>query len=773
MFDESVGIEETGVFDSRLRRLTPRARRLQERAREGRFIRKEMWAEKLSVLNEDTRKEPLIVRKALAFNKVLSEMPVEIKQDELVVGRVRIGRAARGLPFPEYETEAEKREAARIKTSRYSVWGHSLPGYPSLLEKGLVGIREEANARLRELTQRDKDKTKQDFYRAVVICCDGIRILARRYADLAVSLVEKEKDDSRRQELLEIARVCRSIPDNPIQSFREALQTCWFTYLALHSTLNHTPLGRFDQYMYSFLKSDLENGDLTLGQAQELIDCFWIKLNERSQSTELCVEDYWVPSMGAFGGYDREKDSRVQEVLDLTWQQNVVLGGQDTQGKDATNLVTYLCLNATQKLHMTQPYINMRFFKDSSPVLLRRSCEVLRDGYGMPIVFNDEVIIPAFQKLGIPLQDARDYANDGCWETLIAGKTELRYTQLCALRCLERALNRGYGRMSGEKEGLETRDPHAFTSFQEVMDAFRAQLDCEIRKIIDLMVTYYGCLYDIAPVPFLSSLMEDCLREGKDVTEGGARYVIHALLLMGLSNVADSLAAIKKLVFEDEVISWSELLKSLADNFADKEDLRQTLITRAPKYGTDCDYVDELARGVLDYFVQRVKHHDQSHGDKKIGFSTGAGTFESYIAAGERVGATPDGRLATTPLGSNLSPSEGRAVKGQTAAINSFTGLNLVDLPTGSPLDLGMEKRVLMGEEGLGRLSALVQSFLDKGGNILTINVHGVEELREAQREPDRYRDLVVRVAGWQAYFVDLPRRYQESIITRIEQYGG
>jgi len=390
----------------------------------------------------------------------------------------------------------------------------------------------------------------------------------------------------------------------------------------------------------------------------------------------------------------------------------------------------------------------------------------------MPIIFNDEVFIPSLEKFGIPSQDVWDYTNDGCWQVTIPGKTDFRYTQFSALRCLERALNKGYGRLSGKKEGVDTPDPYCFTSFDEVMEAFKAQLDYAMKQIMDITAQYYGCLYDIAPVPFLSSLVEDCLEEGKDITEGGARYIIHALMLMGLSNVADSLAAIKKLVFEEKVVEWSHLLRSLEDNFLDAEDLRQILITRAPKYGTDSEYVDTIARKVLEYFVERVDYHDRSYENKKLRFSTAVGTLEFYVAGGEFVGATPDGRLATTPIGCNLSPSEGRATKGHTAAINSYNRMNLIDLPTGSALDLGIEKRAVAGDEGLQRLSALVKSFLDKGGNILTINVHGVEELREAQREPDRYRDLVVRVGGWQAYFVDLPLRYQESIIKRVEQYG-
>jgi len=746
--------------------------RLRERVRRETFTKKEVWGENLSILSEKTREEPLIVRKALAFEKVLSEMPIEIRQDELIVGLIRMGSPGTGMPFPDYATEEEKREAAKKKTSPFSVWGHSVPGYPSLLEKGFVGIREEANAKLGELAQGDENEKKANFYRAVIICYDGITTLIQRYASLANQLVVKEKDDSRKRELSKIAETCQWISENPPRTFYGALQTCWFGHLAFHSTLNFAPVGRFDQYMFPFLRNALEKGDVTLDEAQELLDCLWIKFNERDQSAALS-EDHLDPYAFVFGGKDKVIDSRSSEILMHVWSQNVILGGQDSQGKDATNALTHLCLNATQKLHMTNPTVSVRFFKGSPFALFKRSCEVIQDGYGMPVVFNDEVIIPALKKLGIPLEEVRDYSNDGCWQALIPGKTEFRYTLINAPRCLERALNRGYSRITGKREGIEAKDPYSFTSFQEIMDAFESQLDYEAKTTMDILVSYYGCLYDIAPVPSLSSLIEGCLEEGKDITQGGAKFAIHGMFLVGLSNVADSLAATKRLVFEDEAIGWVELLKSLGNNFSDREDLRQTLITRAPKYGTDSDYVDELAREVLDYFVQRVRFHDGKYGKKKLKFSPGAGSVEFYVVAGEYVGATPDGRLAGTPLGSNLSPSAGRAVKGPTAAINSFTKLPLVDLPHGSPLDIGVDKRILESEEGLARLMALVQSFLDKGGNILTITVNSVEEFREAQREPERYRDLIVRVAGWQAYFVDMPRTYQDDFIARIEQYGS
>ena len=768
---ESLQTKEVELPNSQLRYCAERVERLRKRVREEEFIKKEVWGENLSILDENNRKEPLIVRKALAFKKVLSEMPIDIRDDELIIGMIRMGSVATGLPFPDYATTEEKREAARKKTSPYSVWGHTMPGYAFLLQKGFTGIQEDARGKLDELTRTNRNERRRHFYRAVVVCYDGILVLTRRYMSLAVRLAEMENDHWRRQELIKIAEVCQRISTNPPQSFHEAIQTFWFAHLALQSTLNFTPIGRFDQFMYPFLLSDLKKGVITLDKAQELIDCLWIKFNEREQSAMLS-EDHSDPYAFALGGYEKRRDSRFKEILMHVWSQNIILGGQNPQGKDATNVLTYLCLNATQKLHMSNPTVSMRFFKRSPAALLERSCEVLADGYGMPIIFNDEAIVPGFQKMGVPVEETRDYTNDGCWETQIPGKTEFRYSLISAPCCLERALNRGCSRVSGKREGIETKDPYTFVSYQEVMATFKAQLDHEIKRIIDIMVDYYGCLYDIAPVPFLSSLVEDCLKDGKDITEGGAKYVVHGMLLMGLSNVADSLVAIKKLVFEENMVSWFELLKSLENNFAGREDLRQMLITRAPKYGIDSDYADGVAQEILEYFVERVQYHDRGYTEKTIRFSTGAGSVEFYVVAGEQVGATPDGRLAGTPLGANLSPSAGSAVKGLTAAINSFTKLPLIDLPIGSPLDIGVDTRTLQGEKCVKTLIAVVQSFLDKGGNIMSITAHSVEQLRAAQRDPDRYRDLIVRVAGWQAYFIDLTPKYQDAIISRIEQYG-
>jgi len=732
-------------------------------------IKKEVWVGDNTILNEENRGLPLIIRKAKAFEKVLTEMPVEIKDEELIVGVVRMGSIGTGMPFPEYATEEEKKRAASKKTSPRSVWGHYVPGYPKLLGEGLSGIKEEASQRLERLKQgKNPDQEREDFYEAVIICCDAVKSLSHRYADLASERAREETEPRRKSELERISQICSRVPENPPESFYEAAQSFWFLHLTFQSTLNMVPIGRFDQYTYPFLKKDLEEGRFTLRETQELVDCLWIKFNERSQTKEL-TEDFLDPYAFHLGGIKVTLD---KDVLHQLWLQNVILGGQTPQGEDATNLLTFLCLNATHKFELTNPTVSVRFSPGSPQELLRKTCEIIQSGGGMPAIYNDEAIVPALVDFDIPIEEARGYTNDGCWETLIPGKTEFRYHLINSSLCMELALNRGYGRLRGQKEGADTPDPLSFASFAEVMDSFKIQLDYQIEKLVSIVVKLYGCLYQIAPIPFLSSTVEPCLEKGLDITQGGAKYVINALLLLGLSHAVDSLASVRKLVFEDGVVSMPELLEALDKNFEGREDLRQILITRAPKYGNDDDYADDIAKEILSYFVERVKEHSQAYPESKVRFYTGVGSFEFYVLGGKMVGALPDGRLSQEAVSSNFSPSLGMSMEGPTSIVNSFAKINFLDLPTGSPLDLSLDKKSLEDEEGLERLMAFVRSFLDKRGNMLTISVNSVEELRRAQREPEKYRHLRVRVGGWQAYFVDLTREHQDHHIARLEQYA-
>jgi pyruvate formate-lyase/glycerol dehydratase family glycyl radical enzyme len=722
-----------------------------------------------SVLNEDTEDLPLIIRKAYAFRQVMSEMPVTVNEKELIVGMAAKSSVGKGGLFPEYATEEEKESAKEKDISPYSVWGHYVPNYPRIFKSGLKGLREDADRRLNDVRKlKNANSDRGAFYEAVIICCDAVGTLAHRYAAVASRLADREQGKGRKQELRKISQICMNVPEYPPETFQEALQSFWFLHLTFHSTLNLIPIGRFDQYIYPFLQKDLENRTLTLRQAQELIDCLWLKFNERYKDREL-VQDFLDPYAFHVGGLKIELD---KDILHQLWLQNMILGGQTPEGKDATNPLTYLCLNATQKYELSNPTVTVRFFKNTPRGLLKKTAEIIQQGGGQPAIYNDEVIIPALLKAGIPIEEARDYANDGCWETLIPGKTEFRYYLINSALCVDLALNRGYCRKCGKKLGIDTPDPITFTSFEDLLEAYKLQLDHQIRKYMSIVVNYYGSLYEIAPLPFLSATVDDCMEKGLDITQGGAKYIIHALLLLGFSHAVDSLAAVKKLVYEEGSVSMGELLDALSNNFEGNEALRQMLITRGPKYGNDDDYSDHLAKELLSSYVEIVRTNARAYQSCRIKFFTGVATFEFFIMGGLMVGALPSGRLSGEPVSSNFSPSLGSALEGATATVNSFTKINFEDLPSGSPVDLSLDKRVVDGKEGLDRLVAFIQSFLDKGGNMMTISINSVEDLKRAQEEPEKYRHLRVRVGGWQAYFVDLTKEHQDHQIARLELYA-
>ncbi len=742
---------------------SPRVSSLYLRLRSEMHGRKEEWQGDHSVLTDQNRDKPLIHRQALAFEEVLTEMPIEIKDGELVVGIVRLSSVGTGGLFPDYATQEERAWAADRHLSPFSVWGHYVPDYPKALRVGIKGLRAKA---ARELQKAPAEKAA--FYEAVIRCCAAAVCLAQRYSRLARSLAEREREPGRRAELLEIAGICQWVPENPPRGFHEAVQFFWFLHLIFHSTLNLIPIGRIDQYLFPFLERDLEAGRVSLLRCQELIDCLWLKFNERYQERQL-AQDFLDPYAFHLGGLAVVLD---KNVLHQNFLQNVILGGQKEDGRDASNPLTYLCLNATQKFELTNPTVTVRQFHGSPPALLRKACEVIRQGGGQPTLYNDEVLVPAITKLGIPLVEARGYTNDGCWETLIPGKTEFRYYLVNAAQVLEFALNRGINRLTGAREGCESPDPLDFRAFDDVFAVFQLQLAFQLKKLMDIVISNYGHLYRIAPVPFLSSLIEPCLELGLDVTQGGARYIMHAMILMGFSHVVDSLAALRKLVFEQRAVSLGEIVAALRENFEGREELRQALLTRSPKFGNNDEYADSIGRRVLAVFNSEIQEIVRGYAGNRILFPTGAGSFEFYVLGGSFLGALPDGRRSREPLSSNLSPSLGVALEGVTSTINSFTSLGLEDLATGSPLDLAVDRKFLAGEEGLERLVALARTFLDKGGNMLNISVNSVEELRQAQREPEKYRHLRVRMGGWQAYFVDLTREHQDHHIARLEQYA-
>ncbi len=739
--------------------------------------KKPWWGEGLSIFDgadEDVAKLPLIVRKYMAFEKVLNEMPIRIDDSELIVGNMVMSSSGLGRFFPDYATEAEKQAAVQKSLSIRSVWGHSVPDYPKALNRGLIGIIKEAKERREQLSVKDPEaEEKNSFYEAVIGCCNAVIAFARRYAQLADQSANRESDQERKSELKVIARICRLVPDNPAQSFHQALQSVWFIHIALHNTLNWSPLGRLDQYLYPFFQNDLQNGLITKTEAQELLDCFWIKFSERMQIKPAHFEDHRDPTDYSFGR-DPESDMTFPSIDDQAyvnqWLQTCVLGGQTPSGSDATNDLTYMCLDATEKMQMTQPTVLLRLHRKSPRPLIEKACEVIRSGGGMPVICNDETRLPHLLKAGIPLKEARNYCVSGCWEMKIPGKTEFRWIPIHSLKCIEWVFTGGANAMDGRKHGLDTGDITDLETFGDIMAAFRRQLDQQIRIGFEETVKWYGCNYMIAPDPFLSCLMDDCLETGKDVTQGGAKYIFYPFFVTGLPNAVDSLAAIRKLVFEDKALTLAELKEAMATNFKGYENLKLRLSNTMPKYGTDDDIVDQLAIDITAHFVQQVKK--QTAGNSTFTFPVAIGTTPLYVVFGKSIGATPDGRGAGEPLATNFSPVAGAARNGVTAAIKSFTKMPYSKLGIDSELDVDINPEFVKGEEGLSALAWLIESFMDLEGTILTVSIVSIETLRHAQEQPELYRNLRVRLGGWQAFFVALNREHQDTHIKRVE-HGG
>jgi len=774
---------------SKILPLSSKVRKGLELIEEGRFRKKPNWGEGLTILDEHTAKLPLVIRKALAIKKCLSEIHVDIKDYELIVGSEF--RSKRGANIPEYATQQEKELAAKNLCSPLSVWGHSCPYYPGYLKVGVSGLRKMAEDKLEEVRRNGKETVKEAWYESVIMSLDALKEFIRRYGELALRLSNNETDLTRKDELQEIARIAQHLLQEPPQTFREALQAVWFAHIAFAITLNRVPFGRFDQYLWPYLKRDLENSTITINQAQDLVDCFWVKCNERLQAYQIlegtpesdnslaAISATAIGARGVFLGgktsVDRFTADGQTESLMI---QTMTLSGLTPEGLDGTNPLTYLCLNALYRLKTPWPGLYVRFHDRSPHELYERVADCIRAGCIGPTIHNEEVFILSLTKSGIPVEHARDYACDGCWEAHIQGRTYFRHWFIPAAEALDRVISPKnwqeievplYIEDFDPFKSAKAPDPYSFRSYAEVLDSVKENIDTFVKGFIESVEKFQQdeCLYNIAPLPLLSAFMEGSLESGRDITQLGTRYSFYLPELAGLSHLADSLAVIKKLCFEDKIIEWSELLDAIRSNWQGKEYLRQLVMTRAPAYGNDVDYVDDIARDIVEYYIESVRKHSTGV-SSGIKYTPGLATWEGYTILGSSIGATPDGRLAGEPLSTNASPSIGRALSGQTAALNSFIKLPLDDLTAGASLELNMEAR----SDGLLQMETFIRSFVEKRGSVMNIAVNNCEKLRAAQKDPEKYRDLKVRIAGWEAYFVDLPPKIQELQIRRCEQYA-
>ena len=792
---------------------------------------------------------PTVLRRAHAFAHILDNIPIIIRDDELIVGSSTL--APRSCQtFPEFsfewlesefdtvatrsadpfyiseETKQQLREVhkywkgkttSELATSYmtpetllaiehniftpgnyfYNGVGHVTVQYEKVLRIGYRGIIAEAEAELDRCKVSDADYCKRSsFLQAVIISCKAVIRYARRYAKLAADMAARCNNQVRVQELLRISENCSRVPENGASSFYEACQSFWFVQqlIQMESSGHSISPGRFDQYMYPYYKADRDSGAVTREFAQELMDCIWIKLNDLNKCRD-------AASAEGFAGY--------------SLFQNLIAGGQDKEGRDVTNDLSFMCLQASMHVMLPQPSLSIRVWNGTPHDFMIKAAELTRTGIGLPAYYNDEVIIPALINRGLTLADAREYNIIGCVEPQKAGKTEgwhdAAFFNMC--RPVELVFSNGYDK--GKLISIQTGDVEKMSTFEEFYNAYKQQMN----YMIGLMVNADNAI-DVAhaercPLPFLSSMVDDCMKRGKTVQEGGAVYNFTGPQGFGVANMADGLFAVKKLVFEEKKITMGQLKAALEADFgrgitpetaeavtvqivkelkaagkqADPDQVAQILksvlssglssekkaeyekirelILDQPKFGNDISEIDEFARDVAYTYTKPLESFRNPRGGQ---YQAGLYPVSANVPLGAQTGATPDGRYAHTPVADGVSPSAGRDTHGPTAAANSVARLDHYIASNGTLFNQKFHPSALAGRQGLENFAALIRAYFDQKGSHMQFNVVSRETLLDAQKNPENYKHLVVRVAGYSALFTTLSRSLQDDIINRTEQ---
>ena len=812
----------------------------------------EIEADRAVLLTESYRQTenlPMIKRRALAYVHILKNLPVVIHDEELIVGSTT--KKPRGCQiFPEYSVEWLESELDTVATRSadpfyisdetkkvlreifpywkgkttsdlaysymvpearlaiehniftvgnyfYNGIGHMTVDYGKILKIGYSGLMREAAAELASCSIADADYAqKHEFLESVILCCQATIDYAKRYAALAKEMADKETNPQRKEELLLIHKNCTRVPEFGAQTFMEACQSFWFVQMLLQTESNGHSIspGRFDQYMYPYYKKDVEAGILNDELAQELLDCVWVKLNSMNK-----VRD--AASAEGFAGY--------------SMFQNLCVGGQDEEGMDVTNELSYLCIQASAHTNLPQPSLSVRVWNGTPDQLLHKCAELTRTGIGLPAYYNDEVIIPALMSRGITLQEARNYNIIGCVEPQTPGRTDgwhdAAFFNMC--RPLELVFSNGVDK--GVQVGPQTGDVSKMKSFEEFFEAYRKQM----HYAIDLLVNADNAV-DMAhsircPLPFQSSMVYDCIGRGKSLQEGGALYNFTGPQGFGIANMADAMYAIKQLVFEEKKLTLAEMKEALEHNFGsgmtpemaekatadvvaelsqkgkqvteaqiadifrlfldgdetpEKRAYYQKIrswIDGTAKYGNDIPAVDRMAREVAYVYTKQLEHFKNPRGGI---FHAGLYPVSANVPLGHQTGATPDGRLANTPVADGVGPVSGKDVNGPTAAANSVARLDHGIASNGTLYNQKFHPSALKGEVGIQKFTAYIRAFFDQKGMHMQFNVVSRETLLDAQKHPENYKNLVVRVAGYSALFTTLSKSLQDDIINRTEQ---
>ena len=638
---------------------------------------------------------------------------------------------------------------------------HLAVNYERILKDGLRGYEKRVKEYKATLDLTDPDSIdKYCFYNAVLIVLEAVRNFANRYSVLAKKLAEKELNQERKIELLEISRICSKVPYEPAETFREAVQSVWFIQLILQIESNGHSLsyGRFDQYMYPYYDRDIKNGTIKESEALELLTCLWIKtltINKvRSQA-------HTLSSAGS------------------PMYQNVTIAGQTIDKKDAVNDLSFLVLKSVAQTRLTQPNLTVRYHKNINKHFLDECVEVMRLGFGMPALNNDEIIIPSFMDWQVKEEDAYNYSAIGCVETAVPGKWGYRCTGMSYInfpRMLLCTMNNGVDLTSNKRF---TKGYGYFTEMESYEELLKAW-DKTIREITRYSVIVENVIDKASerdvPDILCSALTDDCIARGKTIKEGGAVYDFISGLQVGIANMADCLAAIKKLVYEEKKITRQELWNAILDDFSSPENkkIQEMLIREAPKYGNDDDYVDQLIVEAYDSYIEEIEKYPNTRYNRgPIGGIRYAGTssISANVGQGMSTMATPDGRNAFEPLAEGCSPAHNSDKNGPTAVFKSVSKLRTNKITGGVLLNQKMTPQMLSTEENRQKLELLIKTFFNRlHGYHVQYNIVSKETLIDAQKHPEKHKDLIVRVAGYSAFFNVLSKKTQDDIIGRTEQ---
>ena len=662
------------------------------------------------------------------------------------------GRSIRDRIFEEVDPEWKAAYEAGVFTEFME---QRAPGHTVLdnkiYRKGFIDFKDDVQKSMEDLDFESDSLAfdKREQLKAMAIAAEALMLFAVRHAEKLKQLGEEETDSDRREELQLMAGICERVPAHRPETFWEALQHYWFVHLGVITELNtwdsFNP-GRLDQHLLPFYRQDIEAETLTEERARELLQAFWVKFNNQ-------------PAPPKVGVTAEESNTYTDFCL-------INLGGVKETGEDGTNELTYLILDVVQEMRLLQPSSMVQISKKSPDRLLKRALEIIRTGYGQPSLFNTEAIIGELVRQGKSIVDARNGGASGCVEAGAFGKESYILTGYFNLvKVMEIALNNGIDPRTGRQIGARSGDPKEFATFDDFFDAYKKQL----KHFIDIKIKGNQIIErlwaEILPAPFLSILIDDCILTGKDYNDGGARYNTSYIQGVGLGSITDSMTAIKYHAFDKKSLSLTEFVEVLNANFKESEPLREMLLNETPKYGNDNDYPDDISRQIFESFFEVVDGRPNTKGGH---FRINLLPTTVHVYFGSVVGATPDGRKAGEPLSEGISPVQGADRKGPTAVLKSAAKID--HLRTGGTLlNQKFTPQVLADEDGITKLAHLIRSYFKMDGHHVQFNVVTAETLRQAQKNPDKYRDLIVRVAGYSDYFVDLGVDLQDEIIRRTE----